>query len=159
MLPAWTGILGAGAIVAAAVSPVMSAEFKGSGTVTYVMVDTDTVKFASGSSKQRINMKGVIVADDPSNPIHLSAQDCAGSLVVGPDGAPLDGGGYCEATDKDGEVWWLSWSDANANGNTWAILGGTGKYAGMTGRGTVTVLMQSGDGRLVYRWNGAFAMK
>lgn len=159
MKPVWTKVLGAGAIVAAATSPVAAADYKGSGTATYVTTDSDTVSFAGGAVKQRFRLKGVIVADDPTNPIHLSAHDCGGSVVVGTDGAPVNGAGYCEATDKDGDVWWLSWSDYDGNGNPWTILGGTGKYEGMTGGGTVSLMMQSGDGRMVNRWEGNWTMK
>ena len=155
----WKSLAGAGAILAAALSPAGAADYKGSGTATMTTVDSDAVTFAGGAVKQRIRLKGVILADDPASPIHLSAQDCGGSIVVGTDGAAVNGGGYCEATDKDGDVWWLSWADYDGNGNTWTILGGTGKYEGMTGSGTVAVLMQSADGRLVNRWQGSWSMK
>lgn len=159
MKPVWTKVFWVGAVAAAFVSPAAATDYKGSGTATYVVVDSDTVAFAGGAMKQRLRLKGVIVADDPANPINLSAQDCGGSIVVGADGAPVNGAGHCETTDKDGDVWWLSWGDYDGNSNTWTILGGTGKYDGMTGGGKVSVIMQSGDGRSVNRWEGTWTMK
>jgi hypothetical protein len=159
MKPFWTNVFGAGAILAAGLVPVLGADYQASGTATFTTVDSDAVTFGSGAVKQRIRLKGVILADDPTNPLHLSAQDCGGSVVVAADGTAVNGGGYCEATDKDGDVWWLSWADYDGNGNTWTILGGTGKYEGISGGGTITAMMQSADGRLVNRWQGSWTMK
>ena len=61
--------------------------------------------------------------------------------------------------DKDGDLWWLSWRDYDGTANKWTITGGTGKYQGMTGTGSVTVMMQSADGRTVNRWQGSWTMK
>ncbi len=127
----------------------------GSGTVTYVPVASETMQDSSGKTITRDHLKGVILASDPGIKFHLATQDCKGTTVVSAYGNDLVVKGYCDAIDRDGDVWWL-WYDGTAQGSTWGILGGTGKYAGMTGGGTTTTEKPAPDGRFVIHWEGSW---
>ena len=133
-------------------------EFSGKGTVTYVPVDSETIELPDSSLLRRAHMKGVILADDTKVPFHLATQDCAGSETLSPEGVAEAGRGYCDTVDADGDVWWMWW-DNDPKPGAWGILGGTGKYEGMTGGGTTKALSQHSDGRLVLSWEGKWKMK
>ena len=53
--------------------------------------------------------------------------------------------------DGDGDVQMLPWRRTNAQGGTWNISKGTGKYANMSGSGTY-VAVALADGRILNRW-------
>jgi len=57
--------------------------------------------------------------------------------------------GSWDAIDKDGDIWWLWWSDSAA-GNPWGVISGTGKYEGMTGGGTTVTDVQLPDGSVIF---------
>lgn len=131
---------------------------KVSGTVTYVPVGSDVSDLADGRSVARSAFNGIIVADDPTIPFHLAAQDCGGTTIVSADRKTTVGSGYCAALDKDGDAWWLWWR-LEGDGSTWAVVDGTGKYKGMTGGGTTKTLVRLPDGRQTIRFEGTLDFK
>ena len=140
------------AVVAAA--PVVAGAEDGSGTVTYVTVQSETTDLAGGGKVLRTHSKGVILADDPASDFHLSTQDCTGATVIGADGA-VSGTGSCDAVDRDGDTWAI-WYSNSAAGRVWGVIGGTGKFAKMTGGGTTEPLLQTKDGRMTISWKGSW---
>jgi beta-xylosidase len=139
-------------------SSALAAEYMGSGTVTYVPASTAVTQLAGGRSLIKSHIKGVILSNDTANPIHLSAQDCDGATILAADGKQIAASGSCHAVDTDGDVWTL-WYHNSAAGNNWGVIGGTGKYDGMTGGGTTSPLADLPDGRFVISWDGAWQMK
>jgi hypothetical protein len=61
-----------------------------------------------------------------------SAMDCIFQASI--DGKGISGPGFCVSVDADGDKMSLDVTDNNGSG-TWKFLGGTGKYAGITGGG------------------------
>ena len=64
--------------------------------------------------------------------------DCHGTLLLSAQGAPIAYSGTCSATDIDGDTV-IATNRATTpdfSDCTWAMHGGTGKYAGVTGGGT-----------------------
>jgi hypothetical protein len=141
---------------ALALAPLAQAA-EGGGTVTYVQTWSEVTKLPGGRSLQRAYLKGVILMDKADGLFHLQTQDCSGSTAIGADGKVDDSAGSCTAVDKDGDVWWLSYHNG-PQGNTWTIIGGTGKYKGMKGGGTSVDLVLTADGRLVNSWKGSWTM-
>ena len=135
---------------------VEAAEFTGSGDLTYITVDSETHERADGTVIARNHSKSVIRADDPSVPFHLATQDCIGTTVIRTDGGQA-GSGYCDAVDKDGDVWWIWWR-SNRNGSTWSFIDGTGKYEGIKGGGTTSIEAAYPDGRMAMTWNGSLIL-
>jgi hypothetical protein len=104
-------------------------------------------------------LKGVLLASDPSLPLHLASQDCDLAMVVDAKGAPLEGyGGCCVTIDKDGDVYWIRLGNT-ASENKWTVVSGVGKYADMTGNGATELLMAAADGRLTLALSGTLNMK
>ena len=140
---------------ALAAAPALAGAEQGSGTVTYVTVQAEVADIGGGATVRRGHSKGVILADDPASVFHLATQDCTGATVIGADGAVLSDSGSCDAVDREGDTWAL-WYANDAAGRRWEIIGGTGRYAGMTGDGTTEVLLQTPDGRMTLRWSGSW---
>jgi hypothetical protein len=61
---------------------------------------------------------------------HLGVR-CAGSLCL--EGEKAARSGYCVKGDKDGNQYWKVFEDVARGKGTSKIVGGTGKFAGMTG--------------------------
>lgn len=137
---------------------VAAAEGKGQGTVTYINVSDDSSKRADGSMLVRNHSKGVVLCDDDSAPIHMNAQDCYGTNIIGADGNLIVASGYCDAADKDGDMWWIWWRSEGGK-DTWGFMGGTGKFEGIKGGGTTSTLAMYPDGRQVISWEGTWQMK
>jgi hypothetical protein len=99
---------------------------------------------------------GVTVTDDPSNPLHMTSVDCTGMFEEFPDGT-YKGNGYCTNTDKEGDKVIYSWNaSSDTEGPRYQITGGTGKFEGAKGEGTVTIIEVSPgpQGRQIARWKG-----
>jgi hypothetical protein len=72
-----------------------------------------------------------IRTDPPGKPFDRQSAFCCGTF------ASLNGRnqdfGICEATDADGDVWWLEYhGNPDGAGGTYTSPYGTGKYEGMT---------------------------
>jgi len=142
----------------AASGPAGAAEVKGAGTGTYTIRAIASHKLASGRKLRQSHLKGVLVAADPAHPFNLSTQDCNDVALIDIDGTVLKDYGVCAAVDKAGDVWWLKF-EGKAGVGTWQVIGGIGKYEGMTGGGTTQDLLATPDGRLTLAWTGAVEMK
>jgi hypothetical protein len=144
--------------LAAASNGAVAGSGSGSGSATYTIVHIDDRQLPGGNVLSRDHYKGVMLANDASSPFNLANQDCLGSMVFSPaKGAPVEIGDVCDAVDKDGDVSWIWYHDAG-DVHTWAFMGGTGKYEGITGSGTTAQLGGSAD-RLVISWEGNWTMK
>ena len=128
-----------------------------SGIGIYATISADPTQLPDGSTFIRIHQRGVLLDDDTSSPFHLSAQDCQGTLIIGADGSAT-GVGQCDAVDKDGDRWWISWIDEGGGGSRYTITHGTGKFAGATGGGTTSVMLNMPD-RMALTYQGSVDLK
>jgi hypothetical protein len=74
----------------------------------------------------------------------VNSQWCRGSSVMGDDGMPVAGGGYCTIIGQNGDMMFVWFG-----GGKWGVIGGTGAWAGATGGGTTEPVSQNPDG---YAW-------
>lgn len=116
-----------------------------SGTAVYVPTMTHTTDLPDGGAITRLHTKGYVMSDDAENPFRDSGQNCMGSGI----GDVMNG--YCDAVDGDGDMYWISWHNG-PDGNTWRLIGGTGKFAGLSGGGTSTAYPPSADGQYRIDW-------
>ena len=137
--------------------PVRAAEITGSGTVTYVGRHIGDRPTAGGTGLGHDHLKGVILADDPENPMHMVEHDCLAGSLLGPEGDTGDGAGYCDGIDADGDVF-LLWYSNRGDDRHWSFIGGTGKWDGVSGGGTTKVVGFTPDGRIVVTWEGRWTM-
>ena len=54
-----------GVILGSLAAPAWSGEERGSGTVTYIPVDTETAEAAGGGMVQQSHLEGIVLANDP----------------------------------------------------------------------------------------------
>jgi hypothetical protein len=102
--------------------------------------------------------QGAFLNDAGGGFLHLAVVSCPGRGLV--DKGRLEFGGYCMATDKDGDKAVLKWSCTDGGGRCtgsfdWVL--GTGKYAGIKGRSSFDAgpLGQAASGPVGYaNWRG-----
>jgi hypothetical protein len=88
-----------------------------------------------GSKVKWLSSEGLFIVLSPANhPANMVNRICAGGMKIASDGKSGAAVGTCTYTDMAGDVFHLSWQSGFAEG-TWEIVGGTGKFAGMTGNG------------------------
>lgn len=153
------GALAGLGLIATCASPATSAEINASGTLTFVRTQFERIPLTGGKFLNETHIKGVVLASDPSLPLHLASQDCDFAMSVDDKGVPGQGYGYCATIDKEGDLYWISLSIMGTADSKWTVVSGTGKYAGMTGGGTTRVLMATADGRLTLALSGTLNMK
>ena len=101
---------------------------------------------------------GFSIMGDTSDPLHMSNTDCDGTTEYDADGNIVQGGGFCTLADKDREAIWLWWA-MDADGGTWTVFAGTGKYEGATGSGTWELSDEWPDGKVENTWRGEINLK
>jgi hypothetical protein len=128
----------------AASSSAQAAETKISGEIPFKVVYHDQTELADGRVVSRDHLKGTIKSTDGSGLFDGSSQDCFGAIVFAVGGEKIvEGHGSCDAIDTDGDVWWLTWTTEKAGESMWTMVGGTGKYKGLTGSGKTTFTMET----------------
>jgi hypothetical protein len=97
---------------------------------TNINYDVHLEETEIGKGNKLITWRGVsvTVADDKSAPYHLISGECVGSGLTGLDGKTRMVG-WCARVDKDGDVLYEEWADADANSGNLKNIGGTGKFA------------------------------
>ena len=143
-------------IASASLADVQAAEIKDTGTSTNVNTSSEETKLPDGSTMFRFHSKGILVDNSPTSPLNLNTQDCDGVVIIAPDGKSAPGAGSCDSVDKDGDRWWMWWVEKD--GNHWGVNNGTGKFAGMTGGGTTTTILNLPD-RQTFTYEGTINMK
>jgi len=129
---------------------------KSSGHAVYVQEGTPH-ELPNGRMAVRQSSRGFVMADDPSDPTHMSSQDCVGTTLLKADGSPEHGYGYCAGVKVDGDMWWIWWSSDGEKGK-WGFLGGTGVFEGATGEGTTKTvgIWPAEGGKLMITWDGTW---
>ena len=101
---------------------------------------------------------GFSIMGDTSDPLHRSNMDCNGTTVSDADGNTVQGGGFCTLADKDHDAVWIWWA-MDADGGTWGVFAGAGKYEGATGSGTWEDSELWPDGKVENNWRGDINLK
>lgn len=141
-----------GAVAAAFLGTAAQAgEMEISGLYPALPNNNSVVAKDDGSSVVVFDIKGMLTVADTSNPWHGALMDCNGIGAYAADGTTTTEGGTCMITDADGDVQRLPWETTSTEGGVWAIAGGSGKFADMTGSGT-WVAVSLDDGRILNTW-------
>lgn len=122
------------------------------GHVAMTPVATETIDLANGGTVLRQTFAGVTIADDHNSMFHLTNQNCAFTTVLAADGTVTVSNGFCDAVDRDGDVFG-AWGHADAQGGNWRIIPGTGKFGDIAGGGTYSTAVSWPDGRSAIRWD------
>ena len=124
-----------------------------SGSITFVSDAPQVTGLPGGRKVMVIPSHGVVVLTDATSPINLSSVDCSGAYVLDPQGNLTFESGSCDMIDRDGDTWSL-WYSNRGKDRTWTVIGGTGKYARLTGGGTDVQHDTIVDGRVVLTIEG-----
>lgn len=130
----------------------------GQGQALYEPKVLETVNLEDGTVITRTSTSGFVISSDAENPFDMVNQHCSGTNVLAPGQSEPTAYGYCEGLDNDGDVFFISWA-TGPEGNTWRLLGGTGKFDGISGGGTSEVTNTWADGKYVIDWQGTWTMK
>lgn len=82
---------------------------------------------------------GVARATDGQPWFDRMSERCTGSYYK-IRGESVGSNGSCLYTDAAGDKLMITWKDTSKDGGTKEIIGGTGKFAGITGTGTYTMV-------------------
>ena len=125
------------------------------GTGAYIPIEQTERSMTDGRTMVFARFGGYVTTDDPASPFHMGSQDCAATSLVSADGVLVYSSGHCASEDPEGDVYWYSfWNDGEDAG--YSLTDGTGKFAGLSGGGTTTVLDMGEDGRMFIRWEGGW---
>ena len=91
-----------------------------------------TLELAEGHVQGHGSAIGTSFNDNGSGPLHLGAAECVYTFYAR--GDEVTNKGYCAFGDDDGDRIFTDWTGKGSSGTN-VIVGGTGKYAGITGRG------------------------
>jgi hypothetical protein len=131
------------------------AQTTGGGNGFYAVESMEQTELPDGSIAVKVHQKGFVTGNTASNPFGTSIQDCTGSGTVGTDGSQGMTYGYCAGIDRFGDVFFIWWNTDGQAGN-WGLMGGTGKFDGMTATGTTRQLTEWSDGRNIISWEGTW---
>ena len=125
-----------------------------SGTNTYV-IHQDTWNMPNLTYWRQDNIGTFSVKEGPLDPGFVR---CIGAGFGGPTG--VSGGGICIFGSGDDTFTW-SWERHKSGPNTWKVVDATGKYSGMTGKGTSRTRADSQHLKMPQRisdWTGEIEM-
>lgn len=131
---------------------------KGEGQAFYEPTVLETVELEDGRMISRVSVSGFVTASDESNPLHMVNQRCSGTNILAAGQSEPTAYGYCEGIDRDGDMFFISWANG-PDGNTWQLLGGTGRFAGISGGGTTETIFTWADGKYVINWEGTWTIE
>ncbi len=119
---------------------------------------THAFDLPNGGRVEKVAASGFNLMADTSDPLHMSITDCTGTNEFDADGNTVQSGGVCVTADKDHDAYWLWWA-MDADGGTWGVFAGTGKYEGASGGGTWEYGEQWPDGKFETNWRGEINLK
>jgi hypothetical protein len=132
-------------------------EWKDGGTGTYVTASSSSVKQANGGTVVHETFKGIVLSNVPGSIINGTSQTGSGTSVLDADGNLVLSMGYADGVDRDGDVFWIWWK-TTPEGRTWGYNGGTGKFKGIKGGGTTTLLAYFPGDRSAISWEGTVSV-
>lgn len=130
--------------------------FELDGHSIWTPISEESYSLPDGRTVTRQVLSGFSMNEEPNTPFRTS-QDCMFTTVTAADGS-FESGGFCDAVDADGDVYWAVGS-ATEKGGKWSYLGGTGKFEGLTGGGTYQLALEWPDGKLMATWDGTAETK
>ncbi len=115
----------------------------------YYVTEALTVPFDETSGYWRVDFSGV--GEVTEGPLETSAVTCHGAGYWDEKG-PYGDGVCIFGVGEDTFIWRFE-AKQGSKANRWAIVGATGKYAGITGSGTATTQRLPGKRRITH-WEG-----
>jgi len=137
--------------------PAAAGEIAAEGVAIFTNTTNRRSDLANDRTMLTIVQKGILDDRDAKSPLHLSQQDCSGTVYSVQKNPPY-GAGSCVTVDRDGDAWWLSWTSDGEKGGSWTAIDGIGKYKGVAGGGTTRYLLNLKD-RTAVEYSGRLTLK
>lgn len=112
----------------------------------YYVTDTRTYPTGEKTGYWEVTFTGI--SEATAGPLDTMPIECHGAGYWGAEGPWGDG--MCVSGAGDDLIFWLWEAPKGGEANTWEIVGGTGKYAGITGAGTARSETLSPNRRVSY---------
>lgn len=138
--------------------PAGAGEMSGGGQNMFMPKVMSSMELADGTVANRMLFKGFMTDRTEGSPLAVASMQCAGTTIVGKEGAPISSGGTCDSVDADGDIA-LYWWRAEGTSGKWGFMGGTGKWKGVEGGGTYEQTHMWLDGKMGNTWKGTWTMK
>ncbi len=127
-------------VVLASASHAASDEGKTSYTSYYTVKSAQTVKLGEGRSLTSVEFTGLTRNDEGKDMFDNMSVLCLGDYFA--DGGVTEGQGACTEVDADGDEVFTKFTFSSATkppAGVHTMIGGTGKYAGISGEASFTV--------------------
>jgi hypothetical protein len=126
------------------------------GTNVVVPKPTTTTDLGNGLVYETTGNSQVCFTTDPNHALNRASGDCDGACVRRGDEDPACMGS-CSWVDTDGDLAFFIWEGQNEG--TWKMKGGTGKWAGASGKGSWKASALYAGGMGANSWEGSIEMK
>ncbi len=123
------------------------------GTTAFVPGAGAEMELPNGHMMQRIEASGINMTDDADSPLNGCAITCEGVFIADAEGGNQAGGGSCHLTNASGDVALAWWKRTSETGGVWGVMGGTGVFDGLTGKGNYTSRAPLPNGSWINDWD------
>lgn len=123
------------------------------GSTAFVPGASEQMALPNGHMVQRIAASGINMSEDADSPLNGCSITCEGVVIADANGNDQAGAGSCHLTNASGDValaWWKRTSEA---GGVWGLMGGTGVFEGITGKGNYTSRAPLPNGSWINDWD------
>ena len=121
----------AAAVLVVAASMAIAGEVGGNNFA--VAKPATTTELPNGMTYATTGNSTVCTTTDPNHPLNQASGDCDGACIIDANGNSTCMGS-CTWVDSDGHLAFFTWTGLDKG--SWRLVGGSGKYAHATGRGT-----------------------
>jgi hypothetical protein len=128
-------------------------EGRDSGRTAFVPTASEQLELPNGHMMQRVEASGINITDDAESPLNGNGITCEGVFIAGADGSAEGGGGSCHLINADGDVAFAWWKQTSEAGGVWGLMGGTGSFEGISGKGNYTSKPPLPNGSWVNKWD------
>ena len=115
-----------------------------------------TTELPNGMTYATTGNSNLCTTTDPNHPLNQASGDCDGACTIDANGKATCMGS-CTWVDSDGHLAFFTWTGQNEG--SWRLVGGSGKYAHATGKGTWEGTGLFASGILRNTWQGNIDIK
>jgi hypothetical protein len=144
------GVLLVAVVITAGVA--LAGETEDSGHTAFVPVWSEDIALPNGHVMQRMTVSGICMADDAASPLNGTSINCGGVFIAAADGTSVAAGGSCHFISSAGDVALGWWNQTTEGAGVWGLMGGTGAFAGIKGKGSYTNNPPLPDGSFINDW-------
>lgn len=134
--------------------------FEVEGKIYSRTTHSDGMELSPGQNMWRNTTAGIFMYSKIRSdlPKEISFDCLERGIMKGMDFSTMYAAGSCEASDPSGDIYIFNYHGNGPAGN-WTIIGGTGKFEGMSGSGEFTIETPLGNAGAIGSFSGKFMYK